>query len=324
MNIVKSISILINSSNVSLLDKDQAKYVIIVTGPTAVGKTELSIALAEKYGAEIFSCDSRQLYHEMNIGTAKPTTEELARVNHHFVNHRSIHNGYSVGDYYREMQVLLETYFQTHDVAIMTGGTGMYIHAITDGLHDYPEVSPEVIQGLEETLEAGGIEYLQQELKEVDPEYYEKVDIQNPMRLIRALSVIHESGETFTSFQQQQKAGLPYTFIPVLLTRDRDELYERINMRVELMMQEGLVAEAKSLYPYQDLKSLNTVGYNELFMYFQGIVDMVTAIDLIKRNSRRYAKRQMTWFRKYGDWASFHPDDKAKIETYIDEQLSKE
>ncbi len=305
------------------MKQDKEKYIIIIAGPTAVGKTDLSFALATKYNAEIFSADSRQVYKEMSIGTAKPSETELANIPHHFINNRSVHDGYSVGDYHKEITESLASYFETHDVAILTGGTGMYIHAVRAGLNSYPTVSEEIVTDLEETLRIGGIEMLQQELEETDPEYYAKVDIHNPARLVRALSVIHETGETFTSFQQQEKHGLPYKMIPILLTRDREELYERINDRVHIMMKNGLLGEARKLYEHKDLKSLQTVGYNELMRHISGDIDIVAAVELIQRHTRRYAKRQMTWFRKYGDWHSFHPDDQASIIALVDQSINR-
>lgn len=305
------------------MSQDKEKYIIIIAGPTSVGKTALSLELATKYDAEIFSADSRQVYKEMTIGTAKPSEEELAAVKHHFINNRSIHEGYSVGDYHNEIITALAKYFETKDVAILAGGTGMYIHAVRAGLNSYPNVSDEIVHNLEETLRIGGIEMLQRELEESDPEYYAKVDINNPVRLVRALSVIHETGETFTSFQQQEKHGLPYNMIPILLTRERAELYERINEKVHLMMKAGWLAEARSLYDHRQLKSLQTVGYNELMRHISGEIDIVAAVELAQRSSRRYAKRQMTWFRKYGNWHSFHPDEKLDILKTIDEQINK-
>lgn len=305
------------------MNQDKEKYIIIIAGATAVGKTALSFELAAKYNAEIFSADSRQIYREMSIGTAKPSEAELAQVKHHFINNRSIHDGYSVGDYHNEITDALATYFETHDVAILTGGTGMYIHAVRAGLNSYPKVSDEIIHNLEETLRIGGIEMLQRELEESDPEYFAKVDINNPARLLRALSVIHETGETFSSFQQQEKHGLPYQMIPILLNRDREELYGRINDRVHIMMKTGLLSEARALYDHRDLKSLQTVGYNELMRHISGDIDIVAAVELIQRHSRRYAKRQMTWFRKYGEWNNFHPNDKDEIIALVDHAITK-
>lgn len=304
------------------MNQAKEKYIIIIAGPTAVGKTALALDLATKYNAEVFSADSRQVYREMSIGTAKPSDEELTAIKHHFINNRSIHEGYSVGDYHNEITESLATYFETHDVAILTGGTGMYIHAIRAGLNSYPTVSAEIIFDLEETLKVHGIEILQKELEQTDPEYYQKVDLQNPARLIRALSVIHETGETFTSFQQQEKHGLPYQMIPILLTRDREELYERIDLRVHQMMKNGLLAEAKGLYEHRELKSLQTVGYSELMRHLRGEIDIVAAVELIQRHSRRYAKRQMTWFRKYGEWHSYHPDNTVEIISFIKTQIT--
>ena len=299
---------------------NREKFIIIVAGATAVGKTQLSFDLAEEYGAEIFSADSRQVYREMTIGTAKPTTVELERVQHHFINNRSIEEGYNVGDYYRELSASLVKYFETHNVAILTGGTGMYIHAAINGLNDYPTVADEIIEDLEATLAVGGIEILQQELHQTDPEYYAQVDIKNPMRLIRALSVIHETGETFSSFRQKITKGLPYTMLPVILQRDREELYERINHRVHLMLRSGLVQEVRSLIPHRELRALKTVGYQEMMRHVTGDIDIVAAVELIQRNSRRYAKRQMTWFRKY-DWEVFHPEESEKIIKYLHSQI---
>lgn len=297
------------------------KYIIIIAGPTAVGKTQLSLELAKKYHADIFSADSRQVYREMSIGTAKPSTEELSAIKHHFINNRSVHEGYSVGDYHSEITHAFEVYFKTHDVAILTGGTGMYIHALREGLNSYPSVREDIIVDLEQTYQVHGIGILQKELEQTDPEYFTKVDIHNPARLIRALSVIHETGETFTSFQQQEKYGLPYKMIPILLKRDREELYERINIRVNQMMKMGLLEEAKSLYEYRELKSLQTVGYSELMRFLSGEIDIVAAVELIQRHTRRYAKRQITWFRKYGDWFDFHPDNQDKIVEFIHSQI---
>ena len=304
------------------MNQAKEKYIIIIAGPTAVGKTALALQLASIYDAEIFSADSRQVYREMSIGTAKPSEEELSKVKHHFINNRSIHEGYSVGDYHNEITEALSEYFETNDVAILTGGTGMYIHAIREGLNSYPTVSEEIVVDLEETLKVHGIEILQKELEQTDPEYHSKVDLQNPARLIRALSVIHETGETFTSFQQKEKHGLPYQMVPILLLRDREELYERIDQRVHSMMKEGLLAEAKRLFEHRELKSLQTVGYSELMRHLRGEIDIVAAVELIQRHSRRYAKRQMTWFRKYGQWHSFHPDDTSEIFNLIKTKIT--
>lgn len=304
------------------MNQGKEKYIIIIAGPTSVGKTALSFELAAKYNAEIFSADSRQVYREMSIGTAKPNADELTMVKHHFINNRTIHEGYSVGDYHKEITEALASYFETHNVAILVGGTGMYIHAVRAGLNSYPSVSEDIVHNLEETLRIGGIHMLQQELEESDPQYYAKVDINNPARLVRALSVIHETGETFTSFQQQEKTGLPYKMIPILLLRNREELYERINTKVHKMMKEGWLSEARTLYNHRELKSLQTVGYNELMRHITGEIDIITAVELIQRATRRYAKRQMTWFRKYGEWQKFHPDEQKNIIELIDKEIT--
>lgn len=296
------------------------KYVVIITGPTAVGKSALCLQLAQELDAEIFSADSRQVYKEMSIGTAVPSSAELAEVKHHFIQHRSIEDGYSVGDYFREMEDMLSTYFETKDIAIVTGGTGLYINALMKGLNDFPEVAPEIVAELEMIYQRHGIEPLQEELAQEDPTYYANVDQQNHTRLIRALSIIRASGEPYSSFIADESKGLPYTFVPVLLERDREQLYERINERVLQMMKQGLLQEAKSLYPKRDLKALQTVGYSEIFEHLDGLYDIVAAVELIQRNTRRYAKRQLTWNRKQ-DWPRYHPEQQEEILNRIRDQI---
>ena len=293
------------------------KYLIIVSGPTAVGKTDVTIDLALKYDCPILSCDSRQIYKELNIGTAKVTKSEQKGVRHHFIDHLSIHEPYSAGRYEEEAITLLDELFTQHRVLILTGGTGLYIQAITEGLDDFPDVEQDIIDKLEDEFQRNGLLALSQNLKERDPEYYEQVDKQNSRRVIRALSIIQQTGQKFSDFLNRPKKKRNFTPIKILLNRDRQKLYDRINLRVDQMMEKGLLDEVKSLVEHQYLKSLQTVGYQELFSHLDGETDLSTAVELIKRNSRRYAKRQLTWFRRDPEWQSFHPNNIEEINAYI-------
>lgn len=291
---------------------------ITIAGPTAVGKTSLTLQLAKKYDSHIFSADSRQLYKELNIGTAKPENDELHEVKHHFINHVSIHDDYHAGKYESEIDALFDTYFHSHDIGILAGGTGMYIKAALEGLDYFPEVVPDIKTTYEDKLEQEGLTPLQSELKERDPEYYKTVDLSNSRRLIRALSVIESSGLPFSSFLNQKKEKqLLFTPINICLVRDRKILYERINARVDQMMENGLLEEVENLQEWQHLKSLQTVGYSELFKHLNGEISLKQAIELIKRNTRRYAKRQMTWFRNQGHWTHIDVDDSKSIIDFI-------
>jgi len=298
------------------------KFLIIIAGPTAVGKTSLAIDVAKRYHAEIFSADSRQVFKEMNIGTAKPEKTEMEMVKHHFIDHISIFQKYSVGQYYAEISDALLSYFKNNDIAIVTGGTGLYLKAIMDGLDEFPDIPQQVVDHYDHVFQVGGIISLQNELRSKDPEYFEKVDISNPRRLMRALSVIMLTDNTFTSFLNQRRVNLnPYLHIPILLNLPRELLYDRINKRVDNMIAEGLVKEANNLFQHKGKQALETVGYQELFDYFDGKIDMNQAMELIKQNSRRYAKRQMTWFRKYGNWTTFNPVDKDLIYNFIEQHF---
>ena len=290
-------------------------------GPTAVGKTSLAIRLAKEFESEIFSSDSRQVFIEMNIGTAKVTEEEQLQVKHHFINTRSISEDYSAGSYEKEMIDALGKYYQERKVAILCGGTGLYIDAVIQGLDQFPKISGVDEQKVSRIFEEKGIEGLQEELKRLDPEYYELVDIQNSRRLIRALQVICASGKKYSSFLNQEKPNREFIPINILLERPREELYGRINLRVDKMLESGLVAEAKSLYPHKELRSLQTVGYQELFKHFDGAIALETAKSEIQKNSRRYAKRQITWFKKY-DAFRVHPDQLEEIISYVKKQLT--
>lgn len=296
---------------------------ITIAGPTAVGKTDLTIKLAQRLDSDIFSADSRQIYRELSIGTAKPELDQLALVKHHFINHTSIHNDYNVSIYESEIDQLFDTYFKKRDIGIMTGGTGMYFKAALEGLDYFPEVNPTINAFYESVLENEGIAVLQTEIQEKDPLYAKEVDLANPRRLIRALSVIRSSGKTYSSFlNQKTEKQLPFTPIKVCLFRDRDELYSRINARVDAMMEAGLLGEVENLVPWQNLKSMQTVGYSELFKYFIGEITLREAVELIKRNSRRYSKRQMTWFRNQGNWTYMNANDPEAIIELIERKIS--
>lgn len=281
--------------------KSAAKTLIVITGPTAVGKTTIAIELAKQFKAEIISADSRQFYREMNIGTAKPTAEELIQAKHHFINSHSITENFSVGDFEKQGLALLDNIFHTHNTVILVGGSGLYIKAICEGFDDLPSVTSQIRDKLNLELSNKGIAYLQEKLKLVDPVYYAQVDLNNPQRLIRALEVAETTGKPFSSYRKATINQRPFQVIKIGLTLPREILYQRINQRVDDMVENGLVDEARSLLPYRHLNALNTVGYSELFDYFDGKNDLDTAIALIKQNTRRFAKRQLTWFRKDKD-----------------------
>lgn len=291
----------------------KTKYLIIIAGPTAVGKTALSIDLAKRYDAEIISSDSRQYYRELSIGTAKPSEEEQQGIRHHFIDSLSIHDDYSIGQFERDVIQSLDEYYKDRDIMIMTGGSGMHIKAITHGLDEFPDVPKSIRDQYEATYQEEGIAKLRDLLQEKDPSYAAKVDLNNPMRLIRALSIIKVSGRPYSSFLNQPAKKRSFTPIYILLERDRDELYERINRRVNQMLDDGLEAEATNLYQHKDLQALNTIGYKEWFEHFDGETTREEAIALIKRNSRRYAKRQMTWFRGEDQWERFGAEQKDLI-----------
>ncbi len=284
---------------------NRQKHLIVIGGATATGKTAVGIQVAKHFNTEILSADSRQFYSEMSIGTAKPSTEELAQVPHHFINSLSIHKEYSVGDFETDALNLLKKRFENHDVLVLVGGSGLFIRALCEGLDEFPEVAHSILQSLEKELVAGGTAALQAELKRLDPDYFKEVDINNPHRLIRALSVCRASGKPFSSFRTQQKKKRFFTPIYIRLEVERAMLYERINRRVDEMMKQGLLEEAQQLYPHKHLNALQTVGYQELFSYFEGKCTLEEAVEKIKQNSRRYAKRQSTWFRKDPYWQAF-------------------
>lgn len=274
------------------------KTLLTIVGPTAIGKTRMAIALATHFGTEILSCDSRQFFKELRIGTAVPSAEELAQVPHHFIQHKSIFESYSVGDFERDAIALLDKLFKKHDVVVMVGGSGLYAKAIIDGLDDFPEVDEVIRQELNEAYAQKGIGYLQELLKTLDEVQYNQMDVQNPQRLIRALEVCRASGKPYSSFLQRKEKQRDYTSVQIGLTADRTEVYERINKRVDMMLEEGLLIEAQDMMPYKHLNALQTVGYKELFSFFEGECSFEAAIEAIKMNTRRFAKRQFTWFQK--------------------------
>jgi len=274
------------------------KYLITVVGATAIGKTALSIKLAQHFNAEIISCDSRQFYKEMKIGTAVPTDDELAAAKHHFIQNRSIFDDYSVGQFEKDALAKLKELFLNNDVIIMVGGSGLYTNSVIKGLDYFPEVDSKIRADLNQQIEDGNIESLQNQLKELDPESYQTIEIENPHRLIRALEICIGTGKPYSSFKNKNKEERNFTPIMVGLSSDRELMYNRINQRVDIMIKEGLIEEAKKLYKHKNLNALQTVGYRELFNYFDGNGTLEFAIKEIKKNTRRFAKRQVTWNKK--------------------------
>ena len=274
------------------------KTLIVIAGPTASGKTAYSIELAMKLNTVILSADSRQFYEEMSIGTAAPTKEELSQVKHYFVHHISIEDKYDVADYERDALQLLDELFKTHDSVIMTGGSGLFIDAVCNGIDEMPDIQPEIREKVQKLYDEGGLKALQDEVQRLDPEYYAIVDQQNPRRLQRALEVCYQTGQTFSSFRSGNTVQRDFDIKKYALLWDRQALIDRIDRRVDMMMEQGLLEEAKALYPKRHLNALNTVGYKELFVYFDGQCTLAEAVEQIKIHTRQYAKRQMTWLRK--------------------------
>lgn len=294
---------------------------LVLIGPTGVGKTELSLRLAERYHTCIVSADSRQLYADLKIGTAAPTPEQLARVEHHLVGTLQLADYYSAARYEEEVMNLLPRLFVKHPVVLLTGGSMMYVDAVCKGIDDIPTVDDETRRFLLQRYEEEGLERLCAELKLLDPEYYAEVDLRNPKRVIHALEICYMTGKTYTSFRTRQVKERPFRMVKVGLTRDREELYRRINLRVDQMMADGLLEEARRVYPYRTLNSLNTVGYKELFKYLDGEWTLDFAVEKIKQNSRIYSRKQMTWFKRDADIRWFHPEQEAEITAYLDNVL---
>ncbi|WP_406685693.1 tRNA (adenosine(37)-N6)-dimethylallyltransferase MiaA [Seonamhaeicola sp. MEBiC1930] len=302
--------------------KAKTKYLISIIGPTAIGKTSLSIKLAEHFNTEIISADSRQFFKEMQIGTAAPTIKELAAANHHFIHHKSIHDEYNVGSYERDAIDKLDSLFNMHNVVIMVGGSGLYVDAVIKGLDDFPDVSPNIREHLTKQLKNEGLESLQKQLKDLDQTSYNTIAIDNPHRIIRALEICVGTGKPYSSFLNQPKKQRNFETITIGLFAERELIYDRINKRVDIMVNEGLLDEVKSLIPHKNLNALNTVGYKEIFKYFDGEWSLDFAISEIKKNTRRFAKRQLTWFKKSegAHWFDYLAETKQIIET-IKEKL---
>lgn len=299
------------------------KYLITVIGPTAIGKTAMAIRLAQHYNCEIISADSRQFFKEMAIGTAVPSKEELEAAKHHFIQNISIFDEYNVGDFERDAIAKLDALFQQNDFAVMVGGSGLYIDAVLKGFDDFPDIDPSVRQGIIADYEKYGLEHLQQQLQQLDPVHYEKVAKENPQRLMRAIEVCIATGKPYSSFLNIKKNSRSFTPIVIGLEADRELMYNRINQRVDIMVDTGLLEEVKALYPHKQLNALQTVGYRELFSHFDGEFTLDFAIEEIKKNTRRFAKRQMTWFRRNesAKWFDFTAPAQEII-NYIDEKTN--
>ena len=295
----------------------RGKKLIVLTGPTAVGKTAVSLDIAKHFGIPVINADSRQIFKELRIGTARPTEEEMQEVKHYFVGTLGIEDYYSASLYEQQVLELLEKEFQSHDYALLSGGSMMYIDAVCDGIDDIPTIDDHTRETMKRRLKDEGLEALVEELKRLDPEYYEIVDRQNPRRVVHALEICVMTGQTYTSFRKRSKKERPFRIIKIGLDRPREELYNRINARVDQMMSDGLLDEVKQLYPKKELNALNTVGYKELFDYLDGRWPLEEAVERIKGNTRRYARKQLTWYKKDEQIRWFHPDDKQAIINYI-------
>ena len=297
------------------------KTLIVITGPTAVGKTQLCLDIARHFDIPVINADSRQIYKELSIGTAKPTDAEMQGIKHYFVGTLSLHDYYSASLFEQQAIEVLEDLFKTGNYALMSGGSMMYIDAVCDGIDDIPTIDDLTRETMKRRLDEEGLERLCEELQRLDPEYYAIVDRQNPKRVVHALEICTMTGKTYTSFRKRAKKERPFRIVKIGLNRDREELYGRINARVDQMMQQGLLKEATSFYNLKSLNALNTVGYKELFNYIEGRWPLDEAVERIKGNTRRYARKQLTWYKKDPNIRWFHPDQKEDIINYI---LSKE
>ena len=300
------------------------KYLITIVGPTAIGKTSWSIILAKHFNCEIVSCDSRQFFKEMTLGTAVPNDLELAAAKHHFIQNKSIFENYTVGDFEKEAITKLDELFRTNDYAILVGGSGLYVDAVLKGFDEFPDIDIEVRSAVNSSYEKLGIGYLQSQLLDLDPQYYNTLlqenpqTLQNPQRMMRFVEVCIGAGNPYSSYLNQKQKSRNFTPILIGLEADRKIIYDRINRRVEIMMNEGLVTEAKKLYPNKDLNALQTVGYRELFSYFDNEISLDFAIEEIKKNTRRFSKRQLTWFKRNSDTKWFDYETKVdEIITYV-------
>ena len=301
----------------------QSKPILfVILGPTGVGKTNISLKLAELLGCPIISSDSRQFYCELKIGTAAPTDLELRRVKHFFIGSHSIHDEYNAGQYEQDVMQLTANLFALGNAALLVGGSMMYIDAVCNGMDDIPSVPVEVRDGWLKVFDENGLEYIQQRLMELDPVHYEQVDLKNPKRILHALEICSVTGKPYSALRTGLKKERPFQIIKIGLNRPRPELYERINQRVDVMMVDGLLEEAKQYFEYRHLNTLNTVGYKEIYEYILGNWTLEHSVEMIKQDSRRYAKRQLTWFNRDSDIHWFHPDDEDQIIDFVKEKLT--
>ena len=298
-------------------------FLINIVGPTAIGKTALAIKLAHHFGTEIISSDSRQFFKEMSIGTAVPSKEELSEAVHHFIQHKSIFESYSVGDFERDTIKFLENFYKKNSIIIMVGGSGLYSNAVLYGLDEFPDISQQIREDLNSEYKNKGIEFLQKKLQQLDPQHYENVDIYNPQRIIRALEVCIGTGKAYSSFLNKKKKDRFFSFIQIGLIAEREAMYNRINLRVEKMLENGLFKEVQSLYKYKNLNALQTVGYREFFDFLDSKINFNQAIELTKMNTRRFAKRQLTWYNKQTDIQWFdYKTNLSEIVNYINSKLN--
>ena len=293
------------------------KTLIVITGPTAVGKTQLCLDIARHFNIPVINADSRQIYKELSIGTAKPTEKEIQDIKHYFVGTLSLQDYYSASIFEQQVLELLDNLFLENDYALMSGGSMMYIDAVCDGIDDIPTIDDATRETMKRRLKDEGLERLVEELHRLDPEYYAIVDRQNPKRVVHALEICTMTGKTYTSFRKKVKKERPFKIVKIGLNRDREELYGRINARVDQMMKEGLLNEARNVYQLKDLNALNTVGYKELFKYIEGVWSLDEAVERIKGNTRRYARKQLTWYKKDPMIRWFHPNQREEIINYI-------
>ncbi|MDD7304929.1 MAG: tRNA (adenosine(37)-N6)-dimethylallyltransferase MiaA [Bacteroidaceae bacterium] len=294
------------------------KTLVVLMGPTAVGKTDLSLQLAEHLACPILNCDSRQIYRDLRIGTAAPTQQQLSRVKHYFVGTLALEEYYSAARYESDVLQLSEKLFQTHDTLLMSGGSMLYIDAVCKGIDDIPTIDDRTRLLVKQRLEQEGLENLFQQLRQLDPEYANVVDRQNTRRVVHALEICLMTGKTYTSFRVNKRKERPFNILKIGLTRPREQLFERISLRVDDMMREGLPEEARQLLPYRHLNALNTVGYKEMFQVLDGVWESAMAVERLKKNTRVYAKKQMTWFQKDPEIHWFHPDERNQIRELID------